>query len=88
MNLARCPYGADCLCDNSCQVGEARQGRTEAQAQAFAVLLHFAEAGDPALARAFGALCDQAAFLTTNQAAADVLRLASRRLMAAVGESR
>lgn len=55
----------------------------EAQAQALNVLLVYAEASDPRAIRAIGALCAAAAFNTPNQAAAAVLRTASRRLMAA-----
>ncbi|MCX8003348.1 MAG: hypothetical protein N2688_00070 [Burkholderiaceae bacterium] len=66
-------------------------GRTaalEAQAQAFNALLAYAEASDPRAVVAFGALCEGAAFTTPNARAAELLRLASRRMLAAAGEAR
>ena len=68
-------------------IAATRLARMVAVSQAFAALLAYAEASEPRAVIALGTMLAGAAFATPNTAAADVLRAASRRLLAAAGDA-
>ena len=71
----------------ACDLAAAQAARMAAVSQAFAALLAYAEASEPRAVIALGTMLAGAAFATPNTAAADVLRAASRRLLAAAGDA-